>query len=97
MRWLSGGQEPEMDTDKPDPRAPDKPILIYTKFPSVEAAESTANQLVDAQLIACANILPGMVAIYRWQGVRQRDAEVVAILKTRVGLADRVMADVKAH
>jgi periplasmic divalent cation tolerance protein len=86
-----------MSTDKPDPGAPDKPILIYTTFPSLEAAETAANRLVDAQLIACANILPGMVAIYRWQGVRQRDAEVVAILKTRAGLADRVMADVKGH
>jgi periplasmic divalent cation tolerance protein len=86
-----------MDIDKPDPNGPDKPILIYTTFPNLAAAESAANRLVDAQLIACANILPGMVAVYWWQGARQRDTEVVAILKTRTGLVDRVMADVKAH
>jgi periplasmic divalent cation tolerance protein len=38
-----------------------------------------------------------MVAIYRWQGARQCDTEVVAILKTRAALVDRVMADVKAR
>jgi periplasmic divalent cation tolerance protein len=86
-----------MSTDKPDQTAADKPILIYTTFPTLAAAEIAANRLVDAQLIACANILPGMVAVYRWQGTKQRDSEVVAILKTRTGLAEHVMTDVKAH
>ena len=86
-----------MSTDKPDPAARDKPILIYTTFPSLEAAEAAAARLLDAHLIACANILPGMVAVYQWDGKRQRDSEVVAILKTRAELANRVMADVKAY
>jgi periplasmic divalent cation tolerance protein len=48
-------------------------------------------------LIACANIIPGMVAVYQWQGQHQRQTEVVAILKTRCALADRVIADVAMH
>lgn len=86
-----------MTPHKPDHAAPDKPILVYTTFPDLAAAESAATRLVAARLIACANILPGMIAIYQWQGKTERSTEVVAILKTRVALAESVMADVRAH
>jgi periplasmic divalent cation tolerance protein len=91
------GEERTMAPHKPDPTDDDKPILIYTTFPDLASAESAAERLVAARLIACANIIPGMIAVYQWQGQRQREAEVVAILKTRSSLADRVMADVAAH
>jgi periplasmic divalent cation tolerance protein len=48
--------------------------------------------LVDTGLAACVNIIPGMTAIYIWQGQRQRDSECVMIAKTRAGLAERVIA-----
>jgi periplasmic divalent cation tolerance protein len=38
-----------------------------------------------------------MVAVYRWNGARQRDNEIVAILKTRSALAAHVIANVMAH
>ena len=86
-----------MAIDKPDQPDGDKAILIYTTFPTLAAAESVAASLVDAGLVACANILPSMVAIYHWQGERHRDQEVVMILKTRAALADRVMAETRAR
>jgi periplasmic divalent cation tolerance protein len=86
-----------MTTDKPDPTAGDKPILIYATFPDLAVAEAAATRLVAARLIACANLLPGMVSIYQWQGKIERSTEVLAILKTRATLAERVMTDVKAH
>jgi len=70
----------------------DKPILIYTTFPSPEAAERVGGELVDAGLVACVNIIPGMTAIYIWEGQRQRDSECVMLMKTRAGLADTVIA-----
>jgi periplasmic divalent cation tolerance protein len=86
-----------MTTDKPDPTAGDKPILIYATFPDLAVAEAAATRLVAARLIACANLLTGMVSIYQWQGKIERGTEVVAILKTRAALTDRVIADVGAH
>lgn len=65
----------------------DKPILIYSTFPSAQAAETVGTDLVQAGLAACVNIIPGMTAIYIWQGERQRDTECVMIIKTRAGLA----------
>jgi periplasmic divalent cation tolerance protein len=88
-----------MPHDKPeaitDDAEGDKPLLFYTTFPNSEAAESCANTLVERGLVACANIIPGMVAIYAWNGQRHRDSEVVMILKTRVALAEAVTAAIK--
>lgn len=72
--------------------ANDKPVLIYATFPDLATAEATAGKLVDAGLIACANILPGMISIYEWQGQRERTSEVVMIAKTRDARAEDAMA-----
>lgn len=74
----------------------DKPVLIYSTFPSPEAAEAVGQQLVAARLAACVNILPGMTSIYRWEGAIARESEAVMIIKTRATLALRVMEAVKA-
>lgn len=71
-------------------------VIVYATFPSLETAAETAERLVDTGLVACANLLPGMVAIYRWQGERQRDAEVIMIAKSRRGLTERVTAAIRA-
>ena len=73
----------------------DKPILIYSTFPSPAEAERVGAVLVDAGLAACVNIIPGMTAIYIWQGQRQHDSECVMIIKTRAGCAERVIAQVR--
>ena len=77
-------------------QANDKPILIYTTFPSREDAERIGGDLVDGGLAACVNIIPGMTSIYNWKGTRQRDSECVGIIKTRSALADAVTARVRA-
>lgn len=73
----------------------DKVVLIYSTFPAQEAAEATGGGLVDRGLAACVNIIPGMTAIYVWQGQRQRDTEIVMIVKTRASLAGIVMEEMR--
>ena len=73
----------------------DKAVLVYTTFPSLDAAEDVGGALVDAGLAACVNILPGMIAIYSWQGAREREAEVVMLVKTQRDRADAVMAEIR--
>jgi periplasmic divalent cation tolerance protein len=70
----------------------DKPILIYSTFPSPEAAAEVGKELVEGRLAACVNIIPGMQSIYRWEGRIAQDDEAVMIIKTRAGLAEAVMA-----
>lgn len=74
----------------------DKPVLVYSTFPSLEAAEAAGRELVEGRLAACVNILPGMTSIYRWEGAIARDAEVVMIVKTRASLADPLIDAMKA-
>ena len=74
---------------------PNRPILIYTTFPSLEYAKTVGEALVAARLAACINAFPGMISIYEWVGERQQDEEVAMIIKTRAGLADEVIAETK--
>ncbi len=73
-----------------------KPVLVYSTFPSLDAAEAVGRELVERRLAACVNILPGMTSIYRWEGAIARDAEVVMIIKTRASMADPTITAVKA-
>lgn len=71
-------------------------VLIYTTFPTFEAAEVAGRSLVEARLVACANIIPGMVSLYEWKGELQRDQEAVMILKTTEECRPAVIAAVVA-
>lgn len=73
----------------------DKPVLVYSTFPSPAEAERVGAALVDRGLAACVNILPGMTAIYVWEGKRQRESEAVMLIKTRAALADMVVAEAR--
>lgn len=64
--------------------------LIYTTWPDAALAESAARSLLDARLIACANIFPAGRSVFRWEGQIQAEAEIVMILKTRPDLAAAV-------
>jgi len=73
----------------------DKPVLIYSTFPSPEAAAEVGKELVEARLAGCVNIIPGMRSIYRWEGRIAQDNEAVMIIKTRASLARAVIGAAK--
>jgi periplasmic divalent cation tolerance protein len=56
--------------------------LIYTTWPDAESAKAAADVLLEARLIACANLLPGGTSLYRWEGETIVEPEWVMILKT---------------
>lgn len=55
---------------------------IYMTFPDEATAASIATTLLEERLIACANIVPGIRSLYRWDGRTEDDAEVVAFAKS---------------
>lgn len=72
--------------------------MIYTTFPSMDAARAVARALIEPKLAACVNIIPAVVSIYNWDGAVCEEAEVAALVKTRRDLVARVMdAIAKAH
>lgn len=75
----------------------DRAVFVYTTFPTLVEAEAAAKVIIEGKLAACANILPGMISHYRWEGKVERAEEVVMILKTRASLADRVREAVRQN
>lgn len=67
-------------------------VFAYVTVPDHETALRLAQGAVERHLAACANIFPGMVSVYRWQGEMQVDLEEVLILKTRQALFDDLSA-----
>src|SRR5882762_9871553 len=65
-------------------------VLVLTTLPNSEAAAELANRLVSEKLAACANILPALRSIYRWQGKVQDENEVLVLLKSRQGQYERL-------
>ena len=46
---------------------PEKVLLALSTFPDAETARRISNQLLTEKFAACANILPGVESIYRWE------------------------------
>ena len=66
--------------------------LVYCPCPNLEEAKRLGNALLDARLAGSINILPGMVSLYDWQGVREQSNEAVLIAKTAASKANGVRA-----
>lgn len=64
--------------------------LILTTCPDYECASVIAEQLIDAQLSACVNILPGITSIYQWKNEIQSEQEHLLIAKTSANLYQQV-------
>ena len=71
-------------------------IVVYVTTPDRAEAETIARAVVEERLAACANILPDMFAIYRWDNKVEEGREVVLILKTRASLFDALAARIKS-
>ncbi|HEX2604825.1 MAG TPA: divalent-cation tolerance protein CutA [Oxalicibacterium sp.] len=57
-------------------------LLIWTNFPDRSSAESLARALLQRQLAACINIMPGVHSLYRWRGAIEQATEVTVLIKS---------------
>jgi periplasmic divalent cation tolerance protein len=57
-------------------------LLVLTTLPAAADAGAFATTLVEERLAACANILPEMESVYRWQGHVEHDRERQILIKT---------------
>ncbi len=82
---------------EPEASGPDanRVVMIYTTCETTDEAKAIAHELVKRKLAACANILPGMIAVFKWEGVTQDGSEVAMIVKTRAALAEQVTGEIR--
>lgn len=66
--------------------------MIWCPFATREEAEGVARVLVQEGLVACANILPGIVSIFRWNGAIDTAEEVAVLFKTDARLLSQAIA-----
>lgn len=55
---------------------------VWITAPDTEVALRLARGLVEERLAACAQVLPGLTSVYRWQGRVHEEAEVLLLAKT---------------
>lgn len=70
-------------------------IVVLVTASSEEEAAKIAKALVGERLAACANIVPKVRSIYRWEGDVQDDAEALMLIKTQKAHLDALTARVK--
>ena len=59
----------------------EKILLALSTFPDAEIARRISNQLVSERFAACANILPSIESIYRWNEKIESGNEIFAFFK----------------
>ena len=57
-------------------------VVALTTCSSSEEAAVLARGLIERRIAACANILPAIRSVYRWQGKVEEDSEALLIIKT---------------
>jgi periplasmic divalent cation tolerance protein len=70
-------------------------VIIFVTAASEQEAASISRALVEEGLAACANIIPQIRSIYRWEGKIWDEREALIIIKSREDLFERIRSRVK--
>jgi periplasmic divalent cation tolerance protein len=70
-------------------------VVLVTTKDRLEA-EKISLKLLEEKLIACANIMGGVVSCFAWQGKIDKAEECLVLMKTRQDLFSEVTKRVKA-
>jgi periplasmic divalent cation tolerance protein len=71
-------------------------ILAMTTCETHEDALRIANHLVDRQVAACVNVVPGITSVYRWKGNVEKASEWLLLIKTRAGLIENLKEELRS-
>ena len=70
--------------------------FVYVTMGTMDEARMIGKELVSKRLAAGVNIIPGMNAIYWWDGEVQDEKEVILIAKTKEQLVPRLIEKILA-
>jgi periplasmic divalent cation tolerance protein len=59
-----------------------EPLLVLVTASNADEAARIGRAAVEARLAACANIIPGIRSIYRWEGKVEEGDECLIVLKS---------------
>lgn len=87
----------DMASTEPVHYVPGTHSTAFITTPTIEVAKNLAKSLIDQQLAACINIVPGIVSIYKWEGEVTEDKEALMIIKTRTSKIDDISQFIRHH
>jgi len=64
--------------------------VVLSTVPNEQVGEKIARALLEENLVACVNMVPGVRSLYRWQGNIQDEQEHLLVIKTRTDRYERV-------
>ncbi|MDA5194110.1 divalent-cation tolerance protein CutA [Govanella unica] len=70
-------------------------VSVYVTTADAAEAGAIARAVVEARLAACANVIPLVQSIYRWDGAVVDGSEAAVIFKTRAALVPALEARVR--
>ena len=68
--------------------------MIISTCPE-NGAEELADKLLGERLVACVNIVKGVVSKYWWKGKLEHDRETLLLMKTKPSLVKQVIERIK--
>ena len=68
----------------------------YITAPTKTEAKEIIMELLERELIACANIIPGSESYYVWDNSLQHEKEVIILVKTHSGNEGKIVKVVKS-
>jgi periplasmic divalent cation tolerance protein len=71
--------------------------IILCTCPDKDTAEKIARLLVNSNLAACVNILPGLTSIYLWQEQIESAQEYLLLIKTNITSYQAIETTIKKH
>jgi periplasmic divalent cation tolerance protein len=72
-------------------------IEVEVTCPDEDSARHVARAALDARLVACANILPGVESLFHWQGQIDSETEVLLRMKAAGAHFDALCAIITGH
>jgi periplasmic divalent cation tolerance protein len=72
-------------------------LIVFCTCPDSAIARRLAREAVDRSLAACANLLPSVESIYRWQGQVEHAEEILVLFKCQRAGFDALRAFLTEH
>lgn len=72
-------------------------IEVEVTCPDEDSARKIAKAALQARLVACANILPGLESLFHWQGQIDSESEVLVRMKAPARQFDALCHIISAH
>ncbi len=65
-------------------------VILLTTWPDEQSAQKAATTFLNKNLVACVNVLPKMLSMYKWDGEIQTGTEHQMLLKTTANRTEKL-------